>query len=50
MTGSPVKVLKSLNDRQSDIFLRLKEWKEYIQLKLWYQARIQDFEMVGEFL
>ena len=28
--------LKSLNDRQSDIFLRLKESKEYIQLKLWY--------------
>ena len=32
----PVKVLKSLNDRQSDIFLKFKESKEYIQLKLWY--------------
>ena len=32
----PVKVLKSLNDRQSDIFLKFKELKEYIQLKLWY--------------
>ena len=32
----PVKVLKSLNDRQSDIFLKIKESKEYIQLKLWY--------------
>ena len=32
----PVKVLKSLIDRQSDIFLKFKESKEYIQLKLWY--------------
>ena len=33
----PVKVLKlSLNDRQSDIFLKFKESKEHIQLKLWY--------------
>ena len=30
----PVKVLKSLNDRQSDIFLKFKESKEHIQLKL----------------
>ena len=28
--------LKSLNDRQSDIFLKFKESKEHIQLKLWY--------------
>ena len=32
----PVTVLKSLNDRQSDIFLKFKESKEHIQLKLWY--------------
>ena len=32
----PVKVLKSLNDRQSDIFLKFKESKEHIQMKLWY--------------
>ena len=32
----PVTVLKSLNDRQSDIFLKCKESKEHIQLKLWY--------------
>ena len=32
----PVKVLKSLNDWQSDIFLKFKESKEDIQLKLWY--------------
>ena len=31
-----VKVLKSLNDRQSKIFLKFKEPKEYIQLKPWY--------------
>ena len=30
----PVTVLKSLNDRQSDIFLNFKESKEHIQL--WY--------------
>ena len=30
----PVTVLKSLNDRQSDIFLKFKESKEHIQLKL----------------
>ena len=32
----PVKVLKSLNDRQSDIFLKFKESKDHIQLKIWY--------------
>ena len=32
----PVTVLKSLNDRQSDIFLKFKESKEHIQFKLWY--------------
>ena len=33
----PVKVLKlSLNDRQSDIFLKFKESKDHIQFKLWY--------------
>jgi len=31
-----VKVLKSLNDRQSDIFLKFKESKEPIQFKLPY--------------
>ena len=30
----PVKVLKSLNDRQSDIFFKFKESKEHIHLKL----------------
>ena len=30
------KMLKSLNDRQSDIFLKFKELKEYILFKLWY--------------
>ena len=35
----PVKVLKSLNDRQSDIFLKFKESKEYIQLKLWLSIK-----------
>ena len=29
----PVTVLKSLNDRQSDIFLKFEELKEYIQFK-----------------
>ena len=32
----PVTVLKSLNDRQSDIFLKFKESKFHIQLKIWY--------------
>jgi len=32
----PVKVLKSLNDRQSDILLKFKESKEPIQFKLSY--------------
>ena len=32
----PVTVLKSLNDRQSDSFLKFKESKEHIQFKLWY--------------
>ena len=32
----PVTVLKSLNYRQSDIFLKFKESKEHIQLKLSY--------------
>ena len=32
----PVTVFKSLNDRQSDIFLKFKESKEHIQFKLWY--------------
>ena len=31
-----VKVLKSLNDRQSDIFLKFEESKDHIQLKIWY--------------
>jgi len=31
-----VKVFKSLNDRQSDIFLKFKESKEPIQFKLSY--------------
>ena len=31
-----MRVLKSLNDRQSDIFLKFKESKEHIQLKLSY--------------
>ena len=26
----------SINDLQSDIFLKFKESKEHIQLKLWY--------------
>ena len=30
----PVTVFKSLNDRQSDIFLKFKETKEPIQFKL----------------
>ena len=30
------KVLKSLNDRQSDIFPNFKESKKPIQFKLWY--------------
>ena len=30
----PVTVLKSLNDRQSDIFFKFKESKGHIQLKL----------------
>ena len=32
----PVKVLKLLNDQQSDIFSNCKEWKERIQFKLSY--------------
>ena len=32
----PVTVLKSLNDRQSDIFLKFKESKDHIQSKLLY--------------
>ena len=36
----PVTVLKSLNDRQSHIFLKFKESKEHIQLKLWYEKNI----------
>ena len=32
----PVGVLKSLNDQQSDIFLKFKVLKGHIQLKLWY--------------
>ena len=32
----PVTVLKSLNDRQSNSFLKFKESKEHIQLKLSY--------------
>ena len=32
----PVKVLKLLNDQQSDIFSNSKEWKEPIQFKLSY--------------
>ena len=32
----PVKVLKSLNDRQSHILLKFKESKEPIQFKLSY--------------
>ena len=32
----PVTVLKSLNNRQSDIFLKFKESKDHIQLKIWY--------------
>ena len=32
----PVTVLKSLNDRQSNIFLKFKESKDHIQLKTWY--------------
>jgi len=32
----PVKVCKSLNDRQSDILLKFKESKEPIQFKLSY--------------
>ena len=35
----PVTVLKSLNNRQSDIFLKFKESKEYIQLKLWLSIK-----------
>ena len=35
MTGSR-QGFKSLNDRQSDVFLKFKESKEYIQVKLWY--------------
>ena len=32
----PVTILKSLNDRQSDIFHKFKESKDHIQLKIWY--------------
>ena len=32
----PVKVLKSVSDRQSDIFSNVKEWKDPIQFKLSY--------------
>ena len=32
----PVTVLKSLNDRQSNTFLKFKESKDHIQLKIWY--------------
>ena len=28
--------IKSLNHRQSDIFLKFKESKEHIEFKLWY--------------
>ena len=37
----PVTVLKSLNDRQSNTFLKFKESKDHIQLKIWYV----DFDM-----
>ena len=32
----PVKVLKSLDDRKSNIFLKFEELRENIQFELWY--------------
>ena len=39
----PVKVLKSLNDRQSDIFLKFKESKEHINSN-YFDVVINDIE------
>ena len=39
----PVKVLKSLNDRQSDIFLKFKESKEHINSN-YFDGVINDIE------